>query len=224
MRKLVEDEACDLGIGIADERREHRIGEIAKRRIGRHATHVHVIALGGKLRRFGARFFLREVASVIDAARDRKAPLPGGKRERRRREYVPQDESPVELGVSAVARVLGQPELAARIISDREHALEVALDDRVANLVEHRRDRLGADEQIDLARNALPVELRRRAAAEQKRGGESEQGERFHRPRRLHQGASEQAAARLLREAAARWYRRSVRASRVDSARSRCRA
>src|SRR5207248_390750 len=157
---------------------------------------------------------------IIDAARDRKAPLLGFKRERRRREYVPQDESPVDLGVPAVARVLRQPELAARIVADREHALELALDDRVADLLEHRWNRLGANQQIDLSRNALPVELRRRAAGEQERGSESERCERFHRPSRLQQEASEQAAARLLREAVARWYRRSARASRVDCVRS----
>ena len=46
VRELVEDEPRDLGLGPAHERRQHRIVELAERRIRRHAADVDVVARG----------------------------------------------------------------------------------------------------------------------------------------------------------------------------------
>ena len=113
VRELVEDEARELRFAIADERRQHRVVEIAERRVGGHAAQVDVVAGRGEPRRFGARVVFGEVAAVGDASGDRKAPLPRRQRQLRRGEHVPQHERPTEVGVARVAAIVGQRELAA---------------------------------------------------------------------------------------------------------------
>ena len=59
VRELVEHHARDFGLRPADERRQHRIVEIAERRIRGHAADLDVVAGRLQPRRFGARLAAR---------------------------------------------------------------------------------------------------------------------------------------------------------------------
>ncbi len=113
MRELVEDQAREIDLAVADERREHRIVEVAQRRIRGNPARVDVESVGREPRRFGARVVLREIAAVGDAARDRVAPALRREREFRRREDVPDDERASDVGVARVAAVVRKRELSA---------------------------------------------------------------------------------------------------------------
>src|SRR5207249_8278716 len=89
--------------------------------------------------------------AIIDAARDGEAPLPRVERQCGRGEDVPEHEAPPQIRVAAIARVVGQSELAARILADREHALELALDARIPGCIQHLGNRLRASKQVELA-------------------------------------------------------------------------
>src|SRR6185312_15093913 len=118
---------------------------------------MDVVAGRGKLRRFSARGRLAEVSAIVDAARNRKAPLQWLQRQLGRCEDVPQYKAAIELGVASVAQIVGQPELAARVVAYGDDALELLLERRIAGLVDDAGDRLRAAEQVELAAYALPV-------------------------------------------------------------------
>src|SRR5262245_8972247 len=98
---------------------------------------MDVVALSGKARGFGARIAFGEVAPVIDAAGDRKAPLPRRQRKLRRRENIPQYEGAAEVRVARVAAIVGKPELARRERANRLRPLEAILERGVGRRLDH---------------------------------------------------------------------------------------
>ena len=172
VRELVEDEPGDLRVPVADEGRQHGVVEISECRIGRHSADVDIVALGREARRLGARVGFGEIAPIGDAPGDRKAPLPRRQRQLRRREHVPHHVRRARrrriacscgLSGSASSRLAN-----ARISL---HARELRLERGIRRVPSDLGDRTRAREKIDLPREALPVELDRRAAGERQQDG-----------------------------------------------------
>jgi hypothetical protein len=76
VRKLVEYEARELCVRIADEGREQRIVEPAERRVRGYAADEDVVACKAQLLRVLARFAFRKESPVAHAAGEGKALLP----------------------------------------------------------------------------------------------------------------------------------------------------
>ena len=224
VREFVEHHPRDLDLGPADERRQHGIVEVAERRVGGHAADPDVVAGRMKPRRLRARAGLVEIAAVVHAARDREAPLARRQRQFRRREHVPHDERPAEVGVPRVARVVRQAELAARVRADLLHAGEPRLERRVLRRADDVGDRLRARQDVRLARRALPVVVDRlhRAAAGER---DSQTAATSAHARRIVSAAGiARAARRRPRASPGRSCTRSARAGRRGALRSRGRA
>jgi hypothetical protein len=171
VRQLVEHEARELALGVADEGRQQRIaaGPVhpAERGIGGHGVHGHfeverALRLGFGL---GSRFAV--VATVAHAARYREAPALERERVRRRGHHVPYRGGAVQVGVRLVAPVVGQAEFARSEAADALREFELGLErrrrGRVGQPLGHG---LGGPHDADVAAGGLPVVAEVGAAAE----------------------------------------------------------
>ena len=125
VRQLVEDEAGQLALGIVDEGVEQRVGEpvagqLAEGGVGGHRIDRDLEALRPQRRGFGLRAGLGVVAAVADAADDGKAPGLELEAQLGRGDHVPDRGRALQVGVAAIAGVVGLAELDDREIA---HAL-----------------------------------------------------------------------------------------------------
>ena len=124
VRQLVEDKPRELGVRPVHDPARQGVVEPAERRVGGHAADVDVLPPGpqplGKAQCLG----LLEVAPVGHAARHGETPGPGRQGELGGGDDGPGDVAPAEVGVRAVAAVVGQAEGPAREVPRRRRILE----------------------------------------------------------------------------------------------------
>ena len=140
VRQLVEDEGGELGVAVAEHGVQHRVAQVAERRIGDGRTDPGVEAARAQSRRRARCVLLVEVTAIAHAASDRKAPAHRFDRQFRCRKQVPGRVAAAEVGERAVAAVVGQAEIGHREVARAHGELEAAAQRRVGRRV---RDHLG---------------------------------------------------------------------------------
>jgi hypothetical protein len=151
VRKLVEDESREVRVPVAEHRVQHRVAQVPERRVGNGRADENVKALVPQLARLARRARLVEVAAVAHAARDRKAPVLRLDRKLGRREKIPGDVAPAEVGVSAVTAVVRKTEIAHSEIARPRDELEPAAQRRIrARACDHLLDRLALSIHLHL--------------------------------------------------------------------------
>ncbi|MNT14245.1 hypothetical protein D3C72_1492400 [compost metagenome] len=181
MRQLVEHEARQLALGVADEGGQQRIaaGPVhpAQRGIRRHGVHGHFEAI--RLLRLGLGFrggFV-VVAAVTHAARDREAPALERERVRRRGHHVPHGGGAMQVGIRGVARVVGQAEFARCETADALREFELGLERRAHGRIGQPFGHgLGRAQDVEVAVGRLPVVAEVGAARQEKRAGQCQRG------------------------------------------------
>ncbi len=182
VRQFVKDQARQFAFGAVDEGVEQRVAADpvapAQRRIGRHAVDADVVALGTQSGSEGIGLSTVEVAAVADAAGDRVAPGLQVQRQRRCRHHVPHRGRSLQIGIGAVAGVVGQLQhlhgkvahLPGQVQPLLQRGLRVALGQPVVH-------RFGARHQVEVAANRLAVVVQvATAAAQAQRAGGQQQG------------------------------------------------
>ena len=124
VREFVEDEPGELGVRPLHDPARQGVVEPAERRVGGHPAHVDVLPPGPQPLGEAQRLGLLEVAPIGHAARHGEAPGPGRQGKLRGGHDGPGDVAPAEVGVRAVAAVVGQAEGPAREVPRRRRILE----------------------------------------------------------------------------------------------------
>ncbi len=173
MRELVKDQPRELAIGVVDEGVQQRVGERVtgqhpERRIRRHAVDAdlepeRLQALGE-----GGRFGLVVVAAVADAADDREAPSLQRQAQFGCGDHVPERRTALQVGVAAVARVVGLAQRADGEIADPLTEFEPRFQGRARGRVgEPFGHRLRRAHDREVAADRLRVVAERAAARAQ---------------------------------------------------------
>ena len=222
VRQFVEDQARQFAFGAVDEGVEQRVAADpvapAERRIGRHAVHADIHAAGAQLRRQRVGLGAVEVAAVADTAGHRVAPGLQRQRQGRRGHDVPDRRRTLQVGIAAIAAVVGQLQHlhreVAHLLRQGQSLLQRGRRVRTSQPVVHR---LGARHQVHVAGHGLAVVAQVGAAAAQ---AQRAQGQRdgAGEPQAGHQPAS---PAHI--EAVMRLPPRPRPGSRRTTARGRCR-
>ena len=158
----MEHQAHEVALGPVHEGGQQRVAaepvQVAQRGVRRHAIHRHLQPLRGQRARLGLRAGLGEIAAVADAAREWKAPAVQRQRIGRRRHHVPHGGGAAQVGVAAVAGVVGQVQ---RVHGEGAGALRqlqpLAQRRRGGVVGDPRRQRAGRLHQRQVPAQALPV-------------------------------------------------------------------
>ena len=156
MRELVENDRRQLDVVPADHGIEDGIVEVAQGRIGGHPgdAHVEPLALQGIAE--GSSAPLDEVAAIRDATDDGIAPFLRLDGEFRSRDDVPDHVGPAHIGISAVAAVVRQVQVAAGELANLRDRLELlAHVGGRARIGDDPRDRAALGHERELALRAL---------------------------------------------------------------------
>ena len=168
MREFVEDQPRDVGTAVAQEGVEHRVAEIAERRVRRNAADEGVEALRAQFSGKCLGRFLVVETPVGDTADDEHAPLLRLQRKLRRGKDVPGDERPLQVSVGTVAVVIGQSEDAARELADFANLLQARPEIGVAlRIVDDFGDRPRRQHHLDMAADRLRVIVETRTRRKQ---------------------------------------------------------
>ena len=121
MRQFMEQQPGEFPIRQANERVQNRVGCEPQRRIRRDSTNMHFPPLGGEAIGKLLRLRLIVIASVTNTAHDGEAPGIELQGQLRRGKHVPDGIRPLQIGITAIAAVIGQPEIAG---SERANFLD----------------------------------------------------------------------------------------------------
>src|SRR3569832_2443199 len=75
MRQFMKNQPGKLPFRVLNESRQHRVAEPSERRVGGHASNLHIVPFATQILGKRLSLYLTEIASVVYASCNREAPL-----------------------------------------------------------------------------------------------------------------------------------------------------